>query len=506
MKSPQEFRIDVYEKQGRALAARKRRRKYALLCLPLAVITAAAGIFAGPRLFSRRGNAPTGSIPLALQVGKPAQVPDRSRMMHYVDLQEEREREREGGASPSPAPSSPAESQPTINLEETAAQLKLDPAFQSALNTFAEKSTALLAEDLPENGCYCPLSLYYALALAASGSSGDTALEFLNVLNASDPDWLAEQCGKFYRQRYRDNVLSQFSLANSLWMDGRCSFQEDFLAGAQENFFASLFQADFSHPEELGAEMSQWVSENTGGLLSPNFQLSSENTLAILNTVHLEEEWSNEFHQKYNTQGEFTKADGSTVPAEYMHKESIGSVLFGNGFTRTSLRLMETGSVIFILPDPGVSPQDLLTDPEAFQEMFFPKAWEEMTNCSVHWSVPKFSFDTQLDLGDALRSLGLKNAFSPWSADFSGMCEDQIWLSQVEQGVHVGMDEKGISAAAYTALLFAGASAPEREVNMDLNRPFLFAIVSNDDLAEEGEYSVDGGSILFVGVCGNPAA
>ena len=166
--------------------------------------------------------------------------------------------------------------------------------------------------------------------------------------------------------------------------------------------------------------------------------------------------------------------------------------------------------MIFILPDEGVSPQDLLADPELFEDMFYPKDWDEMKSYVLEWSVPKFSFDSEYDLTGLLPALGLSTAFDRAKADFSGISAgpDPLFLSSARQGVHIGIDEDGVEAAAYTALIESGAAEPPTEtLEMDLDRPFLFAILSSDPLAPEaGEEYASGGTLLFVGVCGDPTA
>ena len=97
-----------------------------------------------------------------------------------------------------------------------------------------------------------------------------------------------------------------------------------------------------------------------------------------------------------------------------------------------------------------------------------------------------------------LEELGVKKAFQREEADFSQMIESanlpmQVWISQVEQGAKLIVEEGGIEAAAYTYVgMEESADGAERErAEMILNRPFLYGIV------KEGVY-------LFLGVCQNP--
>ena len=73
------------------------------------------------------------------------------------------------------------------------------------------------------------------------------------------------------------------------------------------------------------------------------------------------------------------------------------------------------------------------------------------------------------------------------------MTQDQAFFSQILQETHIAIDEKGVEAAAFTKLDYAGTGAPnEKEAYMILNRPFLYGIVSD-------------GVLLFAGVCNQPA-
>ena len=86
--------------------------------------------------------------------------------------------------------------------------------------------------------------------------------------------------------------------------------------------------------------------------------------------------------------------------------------------------------------------------------------------------------------------------FDPASADFSPMTADtEAYLSQARHAARVAIDEEGVTAAAYTVMMTAGAAAPpEEEVDFALNRPFVFVITGTDGLP------------LFVGIVHQPRA
>ena len=116
----------------------------------------------------------------------------------------------------------------------------------------------------------------------------------------------------------------------------------------------------------------------------------------------------------------------------------------------------------------------------------------------IIWRVPRFTCSSKQEWNRLLEELGVKKAFQREEADFSQMIESanlpmQVWISQVEQGAKLIVEEGGIEAAAYTYVgMEESADGAERErAEMILNRPFLYGIV------KEGVY-------LFLGVCQNP--
>lgn len=482
MKTPQEFRLEVYAKRDAAYAARKKARRRAALCGALAAVV----LVCSALIPLYRSNGVSYHAPLSLQVGTPAKVEDWGRSTC----------EKNGGMD--------WDSDRAAMRQQALQDAALDKDFQGSLNGFARDVSPLLLKGSEENACWCPVSAYYAMALTAAGAQGQTEQEFLDLLGAKDISWLSDQCQRYYRQHYHENDACTFTLANSLWLDNRCEFEDDYLQTAQKDFYASMFQADFTDPR-IGGEISQWVSDNTGGLLKPELEFAPETMLAILNTVYFKAAWFDEFYEESNAEGDFTRADGSTVTAEYMRRTSFQSVLKGEGFTRASLPLREDAEMIFILPEEGVSPQQLVNDPKAFEQMFFPVDESQTKNCQVEWSVPKFEMESKFDLKDTLATT-LPSAFDPGKADFSRMSKkERLYVDQMEHGVHMAIDEDGAEAAAYTMVteVATGAMMPEETVEMKLNRPFLFAIVSYD-VTEQNPDSYNEKSILFVGVCGDP--
>ena len=368
-------------------------------------------------------------------------------------------------------------------------------SYPGAVDRFSYQTAALILKESNENSCYSPLSLYFALALAATGAGGETRDELLALLGMDDIAVLSAQCGNLYRALYTDNEICKLKIANSLWLDhemeGReVNFEESFLDNATANFYASLFSVDFA-AESAAEAMGAWISENTNGTLAPKLAVDPEQIMGIINTVYFCDEWIDRFNADNTQADRFYLENGESVTCDFMNRTSSSQGFNrGAGFTRSTLGLKDSGSMVFILPDAGVSVSALLASPEKIMEIF---TGGESKCGEVTWSVPKFNYGSSFKLKETLRDLGVARAFLP-EADFSGITEQMAYISEVAQETHIAIDENGVEASAFTKIDYTGAALPEDKAEMILNRPFIFGITAAN------------GTLLFAGVCMNPAA
>ncbi len=363
-----------------------------------------------------------------------------------------------------------------------------DETFLESVNSFSYRTASLVMTGNKENVNFSPLSLYYALAVAASGAEGETASELLSLLGAMDTESLSSACGNFYRRLYTDNKIGKLKIANSLWIDGSFACDTDFAENAARNFYASSFIADFADAG-TAKEMSRWISENTGGVLAPEINLNKSQVFSIINTVYFKDEWTSRFDPSATEAGDFY-TDGGTVQCSYMNSDfASASFVKGDGFTRSSLRLKNGGEMVFILPDKGISARELVSSPEKLETAF---RGGESSWGRVVWQIPKFDFGTSLELTDTLKACGISSAFGE-SADFGGITDGPLFISRVSQDTHISIDENGVESAAFTKIDYNTGALPSDEAYMILDRPFIYGIISRD------------GVLLFAGICDNPA-
>jgi serpin B len=124
------------------------------------------------------------------------------------------------------------------------------------------------------------------------------------------------------------------------------------------------------------------------------------------------------------------------------------------------------------------------------------KKWlSGMRTRRVILSLPKFKMTTQFSLGATLKSMGMRDAFTPGAADFSGINgRRDLSITAVVHKAFVEVNEKGTEAAAATGVVVGVTSAPvDPPAKFRADHPFLFLIRHNRT-----------GAIVFLGRLANP--
>ena len=216
---------------------------------------------------------------------------------------------------------------------------------------------------------------------------------------------------------------------------------------------------------------------------------------ALASTIYYRAKWTNEFWEEANTQDVFHGTAGD-VTATYMNTSlTYVPYYWGEDFGAVSLGLEDGSKMWLVLPDEGLTPENILASGHALDLILGnPYESENQKSLRVNLSLPKFDIVADRKLNDALKTLGITDVFDPESAEFSLIqTEDSCWLDSVDHAARVAIDEEGVTAAAYTVMMAAGAAMPpEDEIDFILDRPFLFVITSRDNLP------------LFAGVVNQP--
>jgi len=360
---------------------------------------------------------------------------------------------------------------------KNAAREDIDENYLNAVRAFLEKSAALALSDTGgKNALVSPASLFFALAMAAAGSSGNTKDQLLTALGTNDA-LLKSETGKLFRSLYFDNEIGSFKVFNSAWLDGRAQFDQGTLNSIAENYYAECIAADFTGTA-YKSQIASWIEERTNGLLGgdpESFATDPETLMLLINTLYYKDQWIDRFNADNTAKADFHNANGSVTKFDFMNRTSFGSFDTTAQFTASSLQL-KNGSIRFVLPNEGITPEDILNDTTVFS-LAVNGAADGGGYGEITWSIPKFDYSVEVELSDTLKAMGITDAFIGDTADFSGFTtSEKLFISGVRQGSKIAIDENGIEAASYTEIGFAGTSMPTDRAEMILDRPFLYIV------------------------------
>ena len=365
----------------------------------------------------------------------------------------------------------------------------LDSFFSSTIKEF-------LTGTNNQNRVYSPLNLYMALCMVAETVDGNSRTQILDLLGVDSIETLREQANAIWNANYSDDGQTTSILANSLWLSQGINYKKSTLDCLAENYFASSFSGEMGS-NDYNKAFQNWLNEQTGGLLEDyvqNIEMTPETVLALASTIYFKDSWKSEFSEQNNVEDVFHSANGD-ITCEYMNQSYPRRYYWGEKFSAVQQDLQGSGGMWFILPDEGISVDDLLADSQTMEFILGRSEWENQKYLIVNFSLPKFDVSSQIKLNDGLKNLGITDVFDSSIADFSPLMEnaDGIAISDSVHAARVMIDEEGCVATAFTVMLEAGSAMPPTdEVDFTLDRPFVFVITSGDGLT------------LFIRVVNNP--
>jgi len=332
-----------------------------------------------------------------------------------------------------------------------------------------------------KNTLISPLSVAMALAMVAEGAEGNTEKEFSDLFGGMSTDELSA-----YFKKYMDslNSYSDPDLANSVWIREADYFtvKESFTDTVRRFYGADAFTRPFNG--DTVNEINSWIKENTDGMIEKVIEELDPNcVMALVNTVLFEAEWSEKYDEMQVRDGEFTTIDGTKKKVTMM--SSSEHSYLENGAATGFMKPYKGGKYAFaaLLPKDGVTIDELIDslDGEMLRETL-----SGVSNKKVITKMPQFEYDFGIEMGGILQKMGLRDAFDPHAADFSGISDDAdellLHIAKVIHKTRIELTPVGTKAGAATVVeMWAGNAAPvEPPKEVYLDRPFVYMIVDTE--------------------------
>jgi serpin B len=353
---------------------------------------------------------------------------------------------------------------------------------------------------------YSPYSISLALAMTYTGANGETAqqmadtLQFLLEQERLHPafNWLdAELAKRGEGAQGKDGKGFRLNIVNAIWGQKDYEFLNTFLDVLAENYGAGLRILDFiMQAEKCRVTINDWVSNQTEGRIEdlvPEGAIDELTRLVLTNAIYFNAAWKYPFDEKMTASGSFHLLDGGQATMPMMKQTESFDYADGEGYQAIELPY-DAGelSMVILLPEAGT----FQTFENELQAQQVDAIIGDLQSIRVTLTMPKFEFDSEFGLKDALAGMGMPIAFSPGEADFSGMTGNrELFISDVLHKAFVAVDEAGTEAAAATAVVVGTTSMPvEPPVEVTIDHPFIFLIRDTET-----------GAILFVGRVLNPS-
>ena len=341
-----------------------------------------------------------------------------------------------------------------------------------------------------------PLSVTVDFGMVNNGAVGDTRDEINRVLGYKEGtvDGLNAFCQSMLKQSAAVDPSTTLNIANAAVINKiHIPLKSGFTQTIQSVYDAEVIYKEFGKDDVKGL-INKWCKEKTKGMIPEllSEQPKRSEYAHFLNAVYFKGVWSKKFDKGDTKKESFTLEDGKKTSVSMMwqkDKFSIGGISdvcgtlclpYGNQAYR----------MIFLLPNKGKTIEDVKNALDA-------ETWDKMVkgmSCiyDVDVKIPVFETATDvLSLKDALMDMGIQKAFSN-AADFSGMTNSDVLISDVIHKAKIKVDETGSEAAAVTDIIFlVGAAGPVSEppvIQFHCDHPFLYVITE-----------VSSGAIFFIG-------
>ena len=359
-----------------------------------------------------------------------------------------------------------------------------------------------------ENLICSPLSLQYAIAMAANGASGETLQEIIDFLGYGEEgiDALNEYSKTLLEQLPAVDLDVTLKVTDALLVNDDFPLLPSFKKTVEESFYAAVDNMDFSDPQQIAARINEWAKINTNGFIDKVIEpseISADAVAYIMNALYFKAKWAgDEYSPMFREEGtkseNFTLNDGKTIKAAMMRNTRYHEYAEMDGYKVLVLPYANRKFNMYILlPDEN--------NIEGLIEKLQTSSWTDILanlkqDAEVHVKLPKFNIENKHNLNDALNGLGVRKAFEPASAEFNGMFTPKddyyYWISKVIQKSRISVSEWGTEAGSVTVVEMDGATDAgpgPKEVFFYADHPFVFII---------GEET--SGTILFEGVVMQP--
>jgi len=356
-------------------------------------------------------------------------------------------------------------------------------AFARSNNLFAASLWPTMGDG---NEVFSPINLQFAMALAYSGSEGETREQIASALRYTSP--MAHRAAGALLNRWKHEYSQHFTIANRLFGAEGPSWSQSYLDFTRSAYDAPFEVLDFSSsPNEGRQRINSWVEVLTLHRLRnvlPRRSIHEGTQMILVSAVHFGAHWAIPFLPSRTESATFYAPGGPIqVPMMVRPRAKVRYGKIPGG------RVVEVPyhdrrlSMVIALPvaADGISALEEAFSPETFADWVAALRWHRFI--ALH--LPKFRVTPSLvQLDEQLQGLGMLRTFRD-DAQFGPMFDpgaDSRALDGLFHRTLIAVDEAGTETDMIPEPVRRSAARwpPPPCADIVVDRPFLFFIRDNE--------------------------
>lgn len=343
--------------------------------------------------------------------------------------------------------------------------------YARVVGEFSAKTAGGFLEGREENTCYSPTSLFAVLTFFAETTEGSTQENVLEGLGVTSVGALENMYSQMKTDANTTENDSTIRLCNSLWIQKQLLVEEaqTVLGNCQEKLDCEIF----ANEKVKETEVNSWVAEKTNNLIKECGLKGEETPIALINTLYYKSAWKDDFGpmgMEY-----FTLEDGNKIATDFIVCENE-TMQFAERKDYTLVSVpMDEGEMVFVLPEKNTKLNSLLTE-DTLNDVLATASGPDMEEGLVTIRLPQFEISDgiELPMDNIAQMLGVE------SGSFGGQwaITDLAEALKMYQKTRIIVDEEGVEAAAVTEVVVYGISGGTTQLDITLDRPFMYVLMN----------------------------
>lgn len=355
--------------------------------------------------------------------------------------------------------------------------------------------TSLADSRKTENIFISPTSISLTLSMLYNGATGSTRQEIAQglALKGIKIDTLNRANHALEMDLNTYDAYNRLITTHSLWAKEGFPFRYQFLKTNRSYYQAKITNLDFSSSEARGI-INRWVTEETQRKIPEIMnQTKADDVLFLINTAYFQGLWKIGFDKRLTANKSFHLTDKSVKTYPFLSREGTYNYLRTSQFKGVELPYGdERFSLYLFLPRLENSLPNFVKNLTAKK---LAKLLSQFRPTQGFVALPSFTLNDEIDLTNALKTLGLSTMFDASKAEFSALSSHPTYVNGIKHQTFLEINEEGVEAPSQENFTIKRAlvDQPKQGFSFIVDRPFFCIIRDNKT-----------GNILFMGIIYEP--